>query len=59
MWCRHASGTEWVQATEQFDLARTRFTQAMSSIERLGETLKCGVVAFGVLAIANPMPHLT
>jgi len=41
--------------TEQFAWARTRIAQAMSSIERIGETLKCGAVAFGVLAIANLM----
>jgi PleD family two-component response regulator len=33
--------------TEQFAFARTRIAQAMSSLERFGETLKCGVVAFG------------
>jgi DNA-binding response OmpR family regulator len=44
--------------TEQFAFARTRIAQAMSSLERFGETLKCGVVAFGVLAVANLMPQL-
>jgi DNA-binding response OmpR family regulator len=44
--------------TDQFAVARTRIAQAVSSIERFGETLKCGVVAFGVLAIANLMPQL-